>query len=594
MAPRRGVRPLRLLLLLALLVVLALLLELQRFLPGVWPGGGGPRGLRAVPEGSAPDSASVRPSGSEPPAPAPGATVLVVVAPSSEGPGPAGTLTVERAGRSTSAPLEDGRATLPAGSGAIGGFSVERGERRVVHGSPPPNLGASIRLHWPRAALPEVTAAPSRSRTVRVEDDEGRPIAGAEVTWAAGGREGRGVTDAEGSMAVTEPPLPQVRVCAVAEGHGEVCAYGSVAVPGPLVMRLPRLDRKTTTFVDEASGEAVRPVTIRLVTAREAPRTITRPEEGYERFDLSLPRDLAERAAVEVETPGRPTVRVPLSSMGERTSIPRGRTLSVRVVDAAGKPAPGVPVTARYAPSADAESQDEGVLATSERTDADGLAMVAVPSDRPANLLIVPARGAPTGLRVATDAPDEVAVRLEGGVSLEVRVTGAAGAPVAGARVLCVAKAGGSEVRREARTGADGRATLEPVAAGRVEVLAHAPGHAWAAVQADARDGAPPVTLALSSGRRLHVIVEDPWGVPLTDVQVRAVPRPDASGQGPDAGDPDALPWRTDAHGVLDVSDQPARSLDLHLRRDGYEEEIVSEVTPGDVTWYATLVPSTK
>jgi hypothetical protein len=591
MASRRGARPVRFLLLLALLLALALLLELQRFLPGSWPGGGGPRGLRAIPEGSAPDPSSVRPSDERPRPPGPGATVLVVVAPPSAGLDPAGRLTVERSGRSTTAPLEGGRAAIEAGDGAIGGFSVERGDRRVVHGAPPPNLGASIVLHWPRATLPETAPAPPLRRTVRVEDEDGRPIAGAEVSWVAGRKEAHGVTDAAGTVEVADTPLPQVRVCAVADGHGEVCAYASVAVPGPLVLRLPRLERRTTTFVDETSGDAVRPVTIRLVTPREAPRTVTRPEEGYGRFDLRLPRDLAWRAAVEVETPGRPTVRVPLSTMGERTPIPRGRTLSVRVVDAAGRPAPGVPVTARYAQSADPEAQDEGVLATSERTDAEGLALVAVPSDRPADLLVVPARGAPTGVRVAVDAPAEVAVRLEPGVTVEVRVTGATGAPLAGARVLCVARAGAGEARREARTGPDGRATLEPVAAGRVEVLAHAPGHAWAAVRADAREGAPPVAVALQAGRRLHLVVEDPWGVPLADVVVRAVPRPGAGGQGPDAGDPDAVPWRTDAHGVLDVADQPARPIDLHLHREGYEDEVVADVTPGDVTWYATLVP---
>jgi hypothetical protein len=520
--------------------------------------------------------------------------MFVVEAPPAGAPAEGGTIAVRRGEGATSFPLRDGRAVVPAGEAPIAGVEVERAGQRLLHGAPPRDLGSTIRVAWPRAPLPPVDDGAAASRTLRVEDATGRPLEGADVSWTHAGREGRTTTDAAGRAEFPDATGSPLRLCAVAPGHGETCVYASLAAPGPLVVRLPRLVRRTTTFTDPASGEPVRPTTLRLVTPDGTPRTVHRPDEGYERFDLSLPEDLAARASLEVETPGRPTVRVPLAAMGEQTSVPSGRTLDVRVRDAAGTAVAGVAVAARYAPGSGPEAQDEGVLVTAGRTDADGRVRLAVPAGRASDLLVVPAAGAPTGVRVGADAPAEVDVVLEAGVAPTVLVRDADGAPVAGALVLCVARAGRSEVRREGRTDAQGRAILAPVAPGRVEVFAHAPGRAWAAATVDLRPGSTPVPLTLAPGHRLHVVVEDPWGVPLEGVRAQAVPRPTAAAQGPDAGDPDAGPWRTDAHGVLDVPDLPARSLDLHVRREGYEDEVLRDVTPGDVTWWVTLVPAPR
>jgi hypothetical protein len=276
----------------------------------------------------------------------------------------------------------------------------------------------------------------------------------------------------------------------------------------------------------------------------------------------------------------------------DATALPAGRALEVRVADAAGTPVASAEVTARYAPGDDPESQDAGVLSTAARTDADGRARVAVPTDRPVDLRVLAKGSAPAGLRVAPDAPTATDVTVEPGLSLTVRVEDARGAAVADARVLCVARAGTSEVRIEARTGRDGTATLPPVGAGRVEVLAHATGFAWGGAVAEAKAASEPVRIVLPAGERLHLVVEDPWGVPLDGVRVESAPRPSPAGQSPDPSDPDAAPWRTDAHGVLEVLDQPVREVTLFLHKDGYESETLRGVVPGDATWYATLSPS--
>jgi hypothetical protein len=54
--------------------------------------------------------------------------------------------------------------------------------------------------------------------------------------------------------------------------------------------------------------------------------------------------------------------------------------------------------------------------------------------------------------------------------------------------------------------------------------------------------------------------------------------------------DPDAVPWVTDAHGVLSVEDLPDRELDLFLHAEGRFDEVLSRVRPGTSTWFATMV----
>src|SRR5262245_52262835 len=61
MPPRRRLHFKRLLALIVLVLLCLLLLELNRFLPGVWPGGGGKTGSRPVATGLKDDPSRVRP-----------------------------------------------------------------------------------------------------------------------------------------------------------------------------------------------------------------------------------------------------------------------------------------------------------------------------------------------------------------------------------------------------------------------------------------------------------------------------------------------------------------------------------------------------
>ena len=115
---------------------------------------------------------------------------------------------------------------------------------------------------------------------------------------------------------------------------------------------------------------------------------------------------------------------------------------------------------------------------------------------------------------------------------------------------------------------------------------------AWASTTVEAKEDMPPVELSLPAGKTLHVIVEDPDGVPVGGVAVRAVPRTDVASGVPDAADPDSKPWLTDANGILVVPDLPDRELDLYLTNAGFAEQVLRRVRPGSAAYFATLVPS--
>jgi hypothetical protein len=172
-----------------------------------------------------------------------------------------------------------------------------------------------------------------------------------------------------------------------------------------------------------------------------------------------------------------------------------------------------------------------------------------------------------------------------------VRVLDAAGAPVRAADVVVLARAGSVPSRRAASTGDDGTVSLPPVAAGTAEVYAHCPGCAWGFARVEVAPGVPPLVMRLAAGRPLRVVVEDPLGVPLPGVRVRAVARADREAGRPEIRGPDERPWTTDEAGALLVDDLPDRDVDLYLTKPGFRDETLVRVRPGDVTWFATMVP---
>lgn len=592
MADRRRFRAGRLLVVAVLALLLALLLELNRFFPGAWPGGGGTRGSKPEAAGVAPAPDRVVAGPSVPPPKPPPRKVAVVVAPPAGAPAVGATVRLgdavasRAAGSDASAPLE-----VPAPAD-VDLFAVKVGDGEVWHGVPRGGADTAVRVAFP--ATPVGPRPPvGTGRVVRVHDDRG-PVAGAQVLWVAGGRESVARTEADGTLRLPRATSPFVRVCASSNDHAEACVYAHLDAAGPVDVALVRRVPVRTRFV-AAGGATLRPATLRLRPAGEPPRAVVR-DEGFDALDTALPTDLVATGRLEVEVPGRPPVSVPLASLPEATVIPEGRRLTARVTGPDGTPAAGARVEARWRADAGAEPADAAQLSVAGTTDASGAVGLPVPTDREVTVVAEGAGAAPAAARVAAGGePTEAALALAPAGRARVRVRDADGRPAASARVVAIVRVGDAPVRREARTDADGAATLEALPVGHVDVLVHAPGHAWSAADVSPpAGGEAQVEVRLARGARLHLVVEDPDGVPLAGVAVRSVERPDAAGSPPPPADPDRGAWVTDANGALVVDDLPPRALDLFLHRDGYADEAVADVAPGATVHYATLVPAAR
>lgn len=594
MASRR--RPRRILWILVLALLLWLLLELNRWLPGSWPGGGGRTGSRPTPTGSEPDPLRLRPDVRPPPPVAPKTptvrVVLHVPAGATGGPFTVG------------ARSADGRTLTFTGTEVLGiegmtpdqveDLVVERDGKRLVHGPFPRGTGPEIAVAWPRVPLTASTPRTSLTTVLRVTDETGAPVAKAEVhvTGRPGG-DAVTSTDEGGHAQVALPVAGRVRICATADGFGEACIDASMRSSEPLEVRLPRMVHRQARLVDPATGEGLRATAVRLRGADGVVRDLPPPEGGFDRVEVTWPRTRLAGGSVEVEVAGRPLLRAPLETLPETLAVPDGRTVEVAVSRAAG--AVGrIPVAVRWAPAAGLEPSETDLVTARATTDAEGRVRLAVPRGRAAEVLLEPEDGAPLGLSIPAEGTDSLPAPIQPGIALAIRVETADGKPVAGANVVALARAGRATVRRRALTADDGTATLPPVAAGRLEVYARRPGYAWAVATVDARAGMEPTRLTLAPGRRLRLVVEGPEGLPIAGVSVRSVARADASAGAPDPMDPDGLPWTTDADGVLVVEDLPDREVDLYLGHAGYQEEVLARVRPGATTWFATLVRSER
>jgi hypothetical protein len=581
MAGERRSRSRRLVGLLLVALLVFLLLELNRFLPGSWPGGGGDAGMRRVDVGAKPDPARLVPSEGTPPETAPKAPRVRIVLRDPEGRAVAGTL----------APLGAAEVSVPAEGvdwsvdPARGPLTFAREGARLMHGTAPPTMPGTWVVQW--QPVPSGAEAPPAA-AVRVTDEAGAPIAGAEVLVRSLAIERRGTTDAAGEARLLEGVVTY-RACASAPGFGETCTYGSTRRPGA-PLRLHPVKPYATTFVDPA-GAALTAKSLRLVADDGSVRVLEKAEGGYARFDVSMPTDVAARTRLEIEVEGRPTASVPLAALQAETPLPAGKALPIVVKGADGAPRPHVRVEAKFAASAAAES-GAPMLSVVVETDDAGKAMLPVPDDRPVDVVAAAPDAAPAGLRLSPgEAIEEKTVVLARGVAVPVVVRDPVGAPVARADVLLIARAGYAPVRRATVADDEGKATLPRVEPGRVEVLAHRAGTAWASTTAEVKEGMAPVELSLPAGKTLHLIVEDPDGVPVAGVSVRATPRTDVAAGVPDAADPDAKPWATNVDGLLVVPDLPDRELDLYLVKDGFADQVFRRVRPGSAVFFATLVP---
>ncbi len=595
----------RILAVVALVLLALLLLELERFLPGSWPGGGGDSGSRSFPTGAKTDPERLVPSTTPPPPakrPADGPTIRVVLRRAAGTP-------VDRAQLEAGDPLrsvvrettEDGEFELPIATATSGDLVVTTPEGgTVTHGRPPPGADGAWILVLPRNAPParrDGAKIGLTRRSVRVVDAEGRPVANATVTSSGAGGERRDQSAADGTVSVDRSDAGLRRVCVTAPGFGETCVYARFAPGEPVVVRLSPARPRRTTFVDAVTGEALAARSLRLVDRQGRARRLEHDGGTFERFEATMPDDVAAETTLEIDVDGRPPVRVPVASLAEKTPVPSGVSRTVRVTDESGAPVEGAVVTARFAAGPSPESGAGAPLETGATTDAAGRAVLALPADRDADVVVEAKDLVVAGLRLSpkpADAAAAVEVRTPRGADVRVEVRDAKGLPVAGADVLALFAADRSTARRRATTDASGAATVVGVREGRVEILVHRAGFAWASASTTAAPGAAAVAVELKAGKRLMLVVEDPSGLPLAGVSVRSVPRADAAAGVPDPSDPDAPPWETDAHGVLVVDDLPDREVDLYLTKAAHGEEILARVRPGGATWFATMVPTPR
>jgi uncharacterized GH25 family protein len=590
---RRG-RPLRRLFLLALLAFLVwLFLQWNRWWPGSWPGGGD-SGSRRTPASPNPDPSRLAPSSTPPPpaaVPEDVVRVLLLDADGSRMPG----VTVQM-GNAVGLTSADG-AGLDLSIGAAGtrvfvGPARSGPSGRMTHTLPRRSHGDTWVLRWPSASLPEsIQVHPERRAEVVVRRD-GRPVAGATVTIVSGGgdAESQRTTDDAG-RARAESVVGVFRVHVTAADRQEAYAYGSTSSPEPLVVDLDVTSEIATTFQDPDDHAPLEAKALRVVSADGTTRTLERPDGGFRDLRMRVPHALASTQAVEVEVEGRPLLRVPLESLGAVTNVPRGRAVEVVVRDEAGKPVPHAQVEARGEGAPGSEPGRFAEPSARATTDDDGRARLALRADRAADLVARAPGLAPGAARVEAGSVSEAAVTLPKGVPFPVLVVDGNGEPIAGAKVIVLSRAGDATDRREVETGRDGKAEGGPVVPGRVEVWAHAAGKTWETrVGSAGTPGAEsPLRLQLSNGHRLHLVVEDPYGVPLAGVRV-SPSEPLYSSHGSRVyGPPDAAPWTTDEHGVL-VVEEARYVMVLRLSKPGYASEELSEVYPDRGRVLATMV----
>lgn len=571
---------------LLLLAVLLGLLELNRFLPGGWPGGGGEGGFRRRPVASR-DLTRVRPpEGELPPLPTDG---IRVVLRSPGGKAPAGSqVGVDRAGAAARPIDDEGRATIHDDAVLDAGFRVQLPQGlEVRHGPADPSLATEWTVHLPALAPPPpAVQGPVRLEVVRAEDE--RPLAGAAVTvhhetdWQVE------AVGADGTLVLASLDT-RTLVTIEAPGRQTVQRWVHPRAGTTVHIRVPRTPRIDVEFVDAESGKPIELRGLRVLTPAGEVLWASEPGLGVpvsRTLKVEPGADLAD-ALLEVRTASHPVAHVPLAALGREVRLPAGRSVEVRVRDNDAQRLPGGKVRAHYIPE---------LLGPPEHHPAEPLEVavdvgtdVPLPAGAPARLLVEADASAPRAIHVAPDDEPSREVRLAPGIPVTVHVVDADGEPVEGAEVVIHASPDGLRVVRRGRTLAEGRAKVRDLPAGPVEVYAHAPGLAWAVVATDVKRGSAPVEVTLAPGQPIRLVTETALGLPLGGVRVRTTPE---ANDAVEVVGPDALPRRTREDGTLVLPDLPDGRWRVQLSVPGYGDVVLHDVRPGPAIHFVTMVPS--
>jgi hypothetical protein len=326
---------------------------------------------------------------------------------------------------------------------------------------------------------------------------------------------GQGVTDGAGTLSLSR--VPRGRVWALAEAPGHARASTQLVVEGgtrDVTFELRAATQLSVKVTDEAHAPLGN-ATVLVTTADPLPFGALTDASG----NASLGRLGAGPFTVKASAPGYESVTRSGVSGSVELALRRLGTITVKVVLADGKPAPGASVeiggaTLWPARSASADASGtcriSGLLAGSYDLRAS--------KDQLVSRVLV-------GFLLARGEDQTVTLTLEPGRFVTALVTDGAGQNphlVPGADVV-LAEEGLSSFPLRGRSGTDGKVTLGPISTGPATLSGRAPEFVGSAVVAVPEGVTEPVRLALLRGGTLKGEVVDARGFPVDGASVEII-----------------------------------------------------------------------
>lgn len=613
---RKRLRLRRTLLILVLLALLLLLFELNRFLPGTWPGGGNWGGFKDRPV-SAPQPLSqptdeVAGIRSRIPDLLRGREGRMVLVRNAKGEAAKDwRIGYGTRGAQNVTPLQAGAAPLDAGQLAKG-VRLRQGNGQLKHSAPAKDDGRAMVMVLPEQTLPQ----PLKPQPITLELKPDPITLEMEQRGQAGSRgdvriRGMALPIQQGRVALPGPaatePLP-AEFLDLAAHAGPPDAWRTPPRPPTEGPRVSDLAPMPIALPYEPLAELAAPAGERI-TRLHLPggRVLGAPKDGAPvlvplfrragwhaevRTSLSNGAErarlvpLAELEATGASPQGRKRLALP-------TAWPAARTVAVASAADAGVGRPGDEVVVRYRlkPAADGEPVE-----IVHRMPFEGRSLdLEVPVGVPVDVVLVRRDSPPEHRRVAAGTGRAMLkLGASPGVEVPVRVLDDRGQPIAMARVhatFALADMTWTWPHPERAVPCDnrGEARLGPLPKGAAQVFASAAGYAHgrsALVQVES--GMPAIEIRLTPGGTLHLVVEDPFGNPIPGVRLESIEADDGGAPlvvpqvGAEAIQVDERRWRW--HGL------PLRPLRLQLSAPGYQPSVIRRIEPGAVTWYLTLV----
>jgi protocatechuate 3,4-dioxygenase beta subunit len=346
------------------------------------------------------------------------------------------------------------------------------------------------------------------------------PLASAQVRvfWEQQRRyfdAGRGVTDDSGKVTVRRVPRGRVWILAEATGHARASTQVVVeAVPREVTVQLQAATRLAVKVTDEAHAPLA-DATVLVTTSDPLPFGALTDANG------SVTLDRLGRApfTVKASAPGYESVTRSGVSGAVELSLRRLGSITVRVVLADGKPAPGASVEiggATLWPARSASADAAGVCRISGLLP--GSYDLRATQEQLVSRVLM-------GFLLARGEDQTVTLTLEPGRFITALVTDGSGPNphlVSNADVV-LAEEGLSSFPLRGRSGTDGKVTLGPISAGPATLSGRAPEFVGSAVVAVPDVATEPVRLPLLRGGTLIGEVVDARGFPVDGASIEII-----------------------------------------------------------------------